>query len=216
MAAPAPAAKRARASPEPRRSWLPVAGDSQFPLANIPFGVASFAGSDDRRVVTRVGDHVIDLRALGPLLPATCRDALAASTLNAFMATGRPVWREARAAIQALLAAEDEEDADAALRTNAALTSAAVRPVSEATMHLPADIGDYTDFYSSREHATNVGVMFRGAANALQPNWLHLPVGYHGRSSSVVVSGTECRRPCGQLQVHGWGRGGGGGCWRWC
>lgn len=73
-------------------------------------------------------------------------------------------------------------------------------PMRSVTMHLPAKIGDYTDFYSSREHATNVGTMFRGKDNALQPNWLHLPVGYHGRSSSVFVSGTEVVRPRGQLQ----------------
>merc|ERR1711920_135030 len=114
--------------------------------------------------------------------------------LNSFMAAGRPVWRAARSRLQSLLSDDNDE-----LKGNALVREQAFTPLSDVTMHLPARIGDYTDFYSSREHATNVGTMFRGADNALQPNWLHLPVGYHGRSSSVVVSGTEIRRPCGQL-----------------
>jgi len=87
------------------------------------------------------------------------------------------------------------------LRDNTELRERALIPMEKVTMHLPARIGDYTDFYSSRDHATNVGTMFRGKENALMPNWLHLPVGYHGRSSSVVVSGTPVRRPCGQTRA---------------
>lgn len=112
------------------------------------------------------------------------------------MAQGSKAWSLARSTIQHLLSADV-----ATLRDNADLRKRALVPMANVIMHLPAKIGDYTDFYSSREHATNIGVMFRGKDNALQPNWLHLPVGYHGRASSVVVSGTDVRRPRGQLQA---------------
>ena len=123
------------------------------------------------------------------------------STLNDFMALGRPAWRAVRVRLQSLFCAEDEAGADPALRTNESLRNEALVAIGGVTMHLPASIGDYTDFYSSRDHAYNVGVMIRGPANALQPNWTWLPVGYHGRASSVVVSGTDFKRPCGQLQA---------------
>ncbi|XP_051896318.1 fumarylacetoacetase isoform X2 [Pristis pectinata] len=116
-------------------------------------------------------------------------------TLNSFMSLGRDAWREARAILQKLLSADEP-----ALRDNKELRKKAFVSQDSATMHLPAEIGDYTDFYSSRQHATNVGVMFRGKDNALMPNWLHLPVGYHGRASSVIVSGTPVRRPMGQMK----------------
>eukprot|EP00850_Spirogloea_muscicola_P008439 SM000045S16184 [mRNA] locus=s45:99299:102786:+ [translate_table: standard] len=114
-------------------------------------------------------------------------------SLNAFMAMGRSAWREARATIQALLSADEPR-----VRDDADLRARALIPLDEVTMELPASIGDYTDFYSSREHATNVGILFRGKDNALPANWLHLPIGYHGRASSVVVSGTDIHRPRGQ------------------
>ena len=117
------------------------------------------------------------------------------TTLNAFMAAGRGAWRDARERLQALFSGSNP-----ALQSDASLQAAVMHELSTVTMHLPATIGDYTDFYSSREHASNVGTMFRGADNALQPNWLHLPVGYHGRASSIVTSGTAVRRPRGQLQ----------------
>ena len=106
------------------------------------------------------------------------------------MALGRPSWVEARSTLQRLLSSEE-----AALRDNAALRAEALVPQASAKMHLPASIGDYTDFYCSKEHAVNCGVMFRGKESALNPNWLHLPVAYHGRASSIVVSGTGVRRP---------------------
>ncbi|KAI7866484.1 fumarylacetoacetase [Mucor mucedo] len=109
------------------------------------------------------------------------------------MALGRPVWKATRLAIQDILSKDS-----AKLKDNAELLQKVLIPLTEVKMHLPAKIGDYTDFYCSREHATNVGIMFRGKDNALQPNWLHIPVGYHGRASSVVVSGTDIRRPAGQ------------------
>ncbi|KAF0301874.1 Fumarylacetoacetase [Amphibalanus amphitrite] len=111
------------------------------------------------------------------------------------MGLRRAAWAEARATIQSLLSANNQT-----LQGDAGLVSKALVPQSSATMHLPADIGDYTDFYSSLDHATNVGTMFRGKENALMPNWKYLPVGYHGRASSVVVSGTPLRRPLGQTR----------------
>jgi fumarylacetoacetase len=116
--------------------------------------------------------------------------------LNAFMALGRPAWREARAVISRLLRHDEPT-----LRDNPALCDRALVPASDVAMLLPAAVGDYTDFYSSREHATNVGIMLRGPDAALQPNWLHLPVAYHGRASSVVVSGTDLHRPKGQTKA---------------
>ena len=131
------------------------------------------------------------------MFPDACTAAFVEErTLNKFMSLGRPMWREVRSRLQKVLSADD-----ATLRDNADLCAKALVPVADVTMHLPATVGDYTDFYSSREHATNVGTMFRGKDNALQPNWLHLPVGYHGRSSTVVVDGTPVRRPKGQLQA---------------
>jgi len=117
--------------------------------------------------------QALDLAALAAagLFPADYVALFAHATLNAFMAAGRPVWRAARQRIQALLAAAEEDGADGALRENEALKAVALIPLEKVTMHLPSAIGDYTDFYSSREHATNVGVMFRGKDNALQPNW---------------------------------------------
>merc|ERR1719456_1513625 len=112
------------------------------------------------------------------------------------MGLDRKAWVATRQRLQELFAA----DGDDRLQRNEALRKAALRPMGEVRMHLPAKIGDYTDFYASREHATNVGIMFRGRDNALQPNWLHLPVGYHGRASSVVISGTPVVRPRGQVQ----------------
>src|SRR5262249_51474560 len=116
-------------------------------------------------------------------------------TLNAFMACGRPTWKEVRERISQLL-----RDDEPRLRDDAALRREAVVPMGNVELLLPVEIGDYTDFYSSRDHATNVGAMMRGPENALMPNWLHLPVAYHGRASSVVISGTDLKRPCGQTK----------------
>ncbi|HEX7648943.1 MAG TPA: fumarylacetoacetase, partial [Noviherbaspirillum sp.] len=130
------------------------------------------------------------------LLGSIDRNALASRTLNAFIGLGKPVWRETRQRLQALLSADDPS-----VRDNAALRQQALVPMAQARMHLPLDIPGYTDFYSSKEHATNVGRMFRDPENALLPNWLEIPIGYNGRASSVVVSGTEVKRPVGQIKV---------------
>lgn len=184
--------------PAPRRAFLPLAPDSHFPLQNLPYGVFQPKAGGPARVGVAIGEWILDLRVLeeagffnGPELAG--RRVFQEATLNALMALGRPAWREARRVIQHLLEAETPS-----LRDNPALREAALIPQAAADMRLPAAIGDYTDFYSSREHATNVGTMFRGPENALMPNWLHLPIGYHGRASSIVVSGTDLRRPWGQ------------------
>jgi len=182
-------------------SWFPIAADSDFSLINLPFGVFSTANSAPRCGVA-LGDHVIDLQALhmAGLLKDLSFDAsiFGESTLNSFMALDRPAWRAVRSLLTELFSKESN---NVSIRDNESLRSRVLIPMSQTTMHMPAKVGDYTDFYSSREHATNVGIMFRGVDNALQPNWLHLPVGYHGRSSSVVLSGTDVVRPYGQLQV---------------
>ncbi|MFM1653371.1 fumarylacetoacetase [Brevibacillus sp. B_LB10_24] len=182
------------------RSFIETAADSHFPIQNLPYGVFRPKSGGSPRVGVAIGDCVLDLSVLelAGFFEDTSlagRKVFGQSSLNAFMALGRPVWREARARIQQLLS--DEEPA---LRDNDALRAEAIRLQSEVEMLLPAQIGDYTDFYASKDHATNVGIMFRGKENALMPNWVNLPVGYHGRASSVVVSGTDVRRPLGQMK----------------
>lgn len=164
--------------------------DSDFPIQNLPYGIFSTIENPSPRVGTRLGDIVIDLAMLDDHgMFGNHYGFFADASLNRFMAAGREVWRDIR---QRLMRLAGEE--------HASLTREALIPVNEVQMHLPVEIGDYTDFYASREHATNVGIMFRGKENALMPNWLHLPVGYHGRASSVVLSGTDVIRPRGQVK----------------
>ncbi|KAL7678622.1 putative fumarylacetoacetase [Plasmopara halstedii] len=151
-----------------------------------------------KSVGVAIGEFVLDLAAIANEgyfqgFDASCFNE---STLNKFMAQGPRAWALARATVQRLLSANEPK-----LRDDEVLWKRALIPAQNVCMHLPAEVGDYTDFFSSREHATNVGRMFRGEDNALQPYWLHLPVGYHGRSFSIIVSGTNVRRPCGQLQA---------------
>jgi fumarylacetoacetase len=175
-------------------SWVDVPPGSHFPIQNLPFGVFRPATGGSPRVGVAIGDHVVDLAALAArgLLPDGYFDR---PSLNAFFAAGRAVWSGVRAVLSRLLAADE-----ATFRDDVELRRAAMFRQSDVAMCMPCEIGDYTDFYSSREHATNVGAMLRGADNALQPNWLHLPVGYHGRASSVVLSGTDLHRPLGQTR----------------
>ncbi len=180
------------------RSWIPVPANSDFPIQNIPFGIFS-DGTRSARSCTRIGDHVIDLSALADLDLlddlGIDRAVLHAPVLNPLLLLGKSGSRRLRQRLSDLFSG-----ADHALRENPELHDRVLLPIREATMHLPVDIGDYTDFYSSRQHAYNVGVMFRDPSNALLPNWLHMPVGYHGRASSIVVSGTPIRRPMGQYK----------------
>ena len=179
-----------------RTSWLHVDKNSDFPIQNIPFGV--FLTRDDIITIgTRIGDTAIDLGALHQLgyfdgIPLT-EDIFLQDTLNDFIADGRKTWRLVRNRI-----AEIFDSNNNSLRNNKKNKETVLFRLDEIEMQLPVLIGDYTDFYSSKEHATNVGTMFRDPENALMPNWLHIPVGYHGRSSSIIPSGIPVHRPQGQ------------------
>ncbi|XP_077569602.1 fumarylacetoacetase [Stigmatopora nigra] len=180
-------------------SFIKVDAASDFSYHNLPYGIFSTLDNSKCRIGVAIGEQILDLSVIlslfdGPVMSKN-RDVLQQPTLNAFMALGYEAWKETRRTLQILLSANEST-----LRDDCSLRSRAFVPQSVAIMHLPADIGDYTDFYSSRDHATNVGTMFRGKENALMPNWLRLPVGYHGRASSVVVSGTPIRRPLGQMR----------------
>jgi fumarylacetoacetase len=179
------------------RSWVPVATDSHFPIQNLPLGVFR-RSAGDVHVGVAIGAHVLDLTLLEThgLLSDPGRGGpriFDRGQLNPLLALGRPAWSALRVQVSRLLRADE-----ARLRDDADLRSQVLVPQSDVRMQLPAAVGDYTDFYSSREHATNVGTMLRGPDNALMPNWLHLPVAYHGRASSLVVTDTPIRRPCGQ------------------
>jgi fumarylacetoacetase len=179
------------------RSFIDVAPDSHFPIQNLPYGVFSAKDGLAPRIGVAIGDYVLDLWQLAQ----DCRfdvvepAVFAATQLNPFMALGPKVWSSTRARISELLRQDHPE-----LRDNEKLRKRALVPMADVKLHLPFAVSGYTDFYSSKEHATNVGVMFRGKDNALQPNWLHMPIGYNGRASTVVVSGTPVRRPRGQLK----------------
>lgn len=181
------------------RSFIEVAPDSHFPIQNLPFGIFR-PGSGPARVGVAIGQSVLDLSVLEQegmfgFPEFGERRVFADDSLNAFLSLGRPAWKKTREILQHLLNAETAD-----LRDNTTLRERAVHQQSEVTMQLPARIGDYTDFYSSYHHAHNVGTMLRGPENALMPNWKWLPVAYHGRASSIVVSGTEVHRPRGQTK----------------
>ena len=179
-----------------RKTWLKVDENSDFPIQNIPFGV--FLTKDDITTIgTRIGDYAIDLAALHQLgyfegIPLT-DDIFMQDSLNDFISDGRTTWRLIRNRIADIFDVESDK-----LKENKKHRNKVIFNIHDIEMLLPVEIGDYTDFYSSKEHATNVGTMFRDPDNALLPNWLHIPVGYHGRSSSIVPSGTKIRRPKGQ------------------
>ena len=183
------------------QSWVASANETgaEFPIQNLPFGVSRRPGADSF-VAIAIGDCVLDCRAATSAAPAflalspPVRVALAAPTLNALLALGRGAASDVRVAASRLLRADTAEGA-AAKRMKDRLLA----PMREVTMQLPATIGDYTDFYASIHHATNVGALFR-PDNPLLPNYKYLPVGYHGRASSIVVSGTPVRRPFGQAR----------------
>ncbi len=179
-------------------SFIDVAPDSHFPIQNLPFGIFSSDRDPGRRVGVAIGAFVLDLAELersGLLLVAGGNGSVFdAPSLNRFLALGRNAWRATRRRISTLLRRDNPE-----LRDDASLREHAFFGMERVRMHLPVEPGGYTDFYSSKEHATNVGAMFREPARALLPNWLELPVAYNGRASSIVVSGTPLRRPCGLI-----------------
>ncbi|KAI1099988.1 Fumarylacetoacetase [Jackrogersella minutella] len=187
-------------------AWVPdVTPDTPFSLANIPFGIISTPANPAPHAAIAIGSHVLDLKVLSshlafdevfPVLKSH-PDIFSKSTLNEFAALGRPIHREVRKTIQGLLSSETSKPD--VLKDNADLKEKALLPQRGIKMHLPMSIGDYTDFYAGFHHAYAVGAMFRGPQTALQPNYTHIPVGYHGRASSIVVSGTPIKRPVGQI-----------------
>src|SRR5213080_73290 len=183
----------------PLRSFIDVPVDSHFPIENLPFGVFQPKGGN-ARVGVAIGDLIVDLSVLeelGHFRTPEFQDqkVFSEDSLNRFLALGRPAWRKTRQILQRLLSAETPT-----LRDDAKLRARVFHAQGDVVMKLPARIGNYTDFYSSYHHAHNVGTMLRGPENALMPNWKWLPVAYHGRASSVVISGTDVRRPSGQIK----------------
>ena len=182
------------------RSFVATDPGSHFPIQNLPFGVFSTRTNPTPRAGVAIGEHILDLAMLERAgLVAAGRGGTSVfdgDTLNAFLAQGRAAWTEVRRTVSELLRHDNPR-----LRDDEALRALSLLHQRDATLHRPVAIGGYTDFYSSREHATNVGTMFRDPKNALLPNWLHMPIGYNGRASSVVVSGTPVRRPNGQLKA---------------
>lgn len=188
----------------PRRSWLPIPCTSHFSLANIPFGIITTAFSASPRPAVAIGEHALDLAAFTSNNGFSELDSIhpylavfSQPTLNAFAALGRPMHQEVRRYLQSVFA--DDTPYPHILKRQKHLQEKSLYLLKDVTTHLPLQIGGYTDFYAGRNHAYNVGVLFRGPNNALQPNYTHIPVGYHGRASSVVVSGTSIRRPWGQI-----------------
>ncbi|PKV52083.1 fumarylacetoacetate hydrolase [Aquimarina sp. MAR_2010_214] len=184
-----------------RKTWIKTLPNTDFPIQNIPFGV--FLTRDDIITIgTRIGDTAIDLGALHQLgyfdgIPLT-DDIFLQDSLNDFISDGKKTWRLVRNRIAEIFDTENNS-----LKNNEKHRQEVLFSLDEIEMQLPVRIGDYTDFYSSIEHATNVGKMFRDPENALLPNWLHMPVGYHGRSSSVIPSGIPVHRPQGQKLING-------------
>lgn len=177
----------------PPSSWVSIPSDSGFSLQNLPYGVFQYAGRTPH-IGVAIGDFVLDLGAIADLgflgFMEDPKKIFQNDCLNDFITLGKTMWSRLRAELQSLLSAENDLLKPFAEKI--------FIPRQEVEMKLPVRIGDYTDFYSSLEHATNVGTIFRGSDKALMPNWKHLPVAYHGRSSSIVVSGTPIRRPKGQ------------------
>uniref|UniRef100_A0A1I8AWT1 Fumarylacetoacetase n=1 Tax=Meloidogyne hapla TaxID=6305 RepID=A0A1I8AWT1_MELHA len=179
----------------PLSTFIEVNSNSHFTIYNLPYGVFSTNDNEKKRIGVAIGDEILDLSVIchlfDGLLLSKNQDVFKEESLNSFMGLGRPAWIEARQTIQSILSTNNS-----VLKDDATLRKRALVNRRTSTMHLPAQIGDYTDFYSSIHHATNVGTMFRGKDNALK----HLPVGYHGRASSIIVSGVPVHRPWGQVK----------------
>jgi fumarylacetoacetase len=182
------------------KSWVQSANlaDQDFPIQNLPFGVFTTANQSQPHVGVAIGDVILDLAVVAQLGLVKVSDASVfnSSSLNAFIELGSSTWSDVRSQVSNLLNADNS-----ILRDNTEVRNQAMVPQSAAQMLLPIKVGGYTDFYSSKEHATNVGSMFRDPKNALLPNWLEIPIGYNGRASSVIVSDTPIRRPNGQMKA---------------
>ncbi len=181
---------------------LATAPDSLFSIDNLPYGAFQPAAGGPVRPGVRFGDQVVDLAELerGGLFAGLGADhhtpVFAQPTLNGFLALGKDAWTTVRSALVALLGRSWPSGS-----SEAAMLARATHPLDTVTLHLPVQVGDYTDFYSSIEHASNVGAIFRGRDNALLPNWRHIPIAYHGRASTLVADGTPVRRPWGQIST---------------
>lgn len=178
-------------------SFIEVDPKSDFPIENIPFGVYKNTEDGSGHICTAIGDYVVDLKVLeerGFFSDLGNENVFNEEHLNKFMTKGRKTWQRYRRRIQELLGVKDKS-----LSSDRELLKKVLIQRTKVQMCIPVIIGDYTDFYSSREHASNVGSMFRSKDNPLMPNWLHLPVAYHGRASSIVISGTNIKRPKGQI-----------------
>ncbi len=182
----------------PLESFIKVDPENHFPIQNLPYGVFRPPHDPAPRIGVAIGDYILDLAELerrGLLTDFGAEQKVFdREQLNAFLQLSRPAWTQVRSRLTDLLRADSRE-----LRDNEPLRQQVLLPMDQCEMLLPIAVPDYTDFYSSRDHATNVGTMLRGADNARQETWLHLPVAYHGRASSLVVSGTDIQRPTGQL-----------------
>ncbi|AES64462.1 putative fumarylacetoacetase [Medicago truncatula] len=185
------------------QSFIQVNPDSHFPIQNLPYGIFKPQPSSSPRPGVAIGEFVLDLSEIssaglfnGPLLNNS--DCFLQLNLNKFVSLGRPAWKEARATLQKLLSSSEPT-----LRDNAVLRQKSLVPLSQVEMLLPVVVGDYTDFFSSLHHTKNCGLIFRGPQTPVLENWYHLPVAYHGRASSVVVSGTDVVRPRGQAHPAG-------------
>lgn len=186
-----------RANDPNLRSWVPVPDNSDFPIQNLPMGVICI--NEHHHVATRIGDHVLDLAVLnksGLIGVDFVQQIFEQDSINACMALGKEMMRDLRNRISRLL---DDKHND--LRKDVDLRESCLLPISQVEVCMPLKVGNYTDFYSSIEHATNVGTMLRDPANALSPNWKHIPIGYHGRASSIILSGTPVKRPKGQTKA---------------
>jgi fumarylacetoacetase len=186
-------------TPAELRSFIDVAADSDFPIQNLPYGAFAPATASTTRIGVAIGDFALDLSVLADagLLgdEARAQGYFSDPVLNRFMEQGRSVWRSTRQRITELL-----RDDCPTLRDNAELRARALHRRDSVTLSMPIRVGGYTDFYSSIDHARNVGALFRGVENALNPNWRHLPIAYDGRAGSIVVSGTDLHRPLGQTR----------------
>jgi fumarylacetoacetase len=181
------------------RSFIEAGPQSDFPIQNLPYGVFSTPADPRARVGVAIGDFILDLAALekrGLLRPGGAAGVFDADALNPLMALGPRVWSQTRARISELLAAGTPT-----LRDDADLRGQALVPRASARLQLPFKVAAFSDFYSSRQHASNAGAILRGPNTPLMPNWLHMPIGYNSRASTVVVSGTPIRRPLGQTRA---------------
>lgn len=182
-------------------SWIDVPANSDFPIQNIPFGIVKPVNKQPRPA-TIVGETVVDLSILTDFgffdeLDIENYGVFYSPVLNDFMELGKPIWSAVRNRLSNIFDINNDE-----LKGNNDAKKACLYSIDDVEMMMPVEVGDYTDFYSSVEHATNIGTMFRDPNNALLPNWKHIPVGYHGRSSSIVVSGTDIHRPMGQTKAN--------------